>query len=803
MIIAGSAKLLSAAVHAQSGSAQTATGTIYCVAKLELAGDADDGKYWDIDGADSWQASPTTWPSATHTQAGVWQYLLPAAATTGKAGGTIAYTFTDNLTEASATTVCGGGEHRINLEDPVTTVDVLQANVAQISGDATAADNLEATFDGSGYTDDNAPAKQSQVASISISGAAVNVPASAFAQTTGTVSGGTISNTDQLNGVFHTLADAAGTLDAYYEFDVGADGVPTQAGWNGYVQSGNDSIEVFARNWGGSSWDQIGQINGASGTTVVSQLWTLLTRHVGSGADAGKVRIRFQSTGLTSSVTATDRIYVSYSIVRRSVGYSFGAIWVDTLSGTAGTVPYTNGTADLPCLTWANALSLSAALGIRRFRVINGSTITLTSSSDYLTIDGEEWILALNGQSCTFASFAGAHVTGTATGTNLVFKDCKIALGGTLTVPDCEAHNCSLAGDIVLTGAGTNYFHKCYSGVAGTATPSIDFGAAVGSTNLNMRDYSGGVEIKNMGQSGTDKMSYEGNGQLVIASSCVGGTIAIRGNFTVTDNASGAVTLSQNARIDVQQIRDAMKLAPTVGTPTAESVDAHLDTLLTASAPSVGDIADAVCDELLAGHTTPGSVAATLTALVPASGSNTVTITVQDGSAVPVPGVSVSIYDATNTAFQLTATTDPSGQVVCALDDATYKVRLVKAGYTFTTPETMVVSGTTAKTITATAWAPSAPSAVDLCVVYGTLVDAGGNPLVGAIIEARTAIPDVQGGYRLVNPKVTATTDSDGYFELELVRLASVNVICTPAGIRETLTVPDAASVDFSTWGST
>lgn len=266
-------------------------------------------------------------------------------------------------------------------------------------------------------------------------------------------------------------------------------------------------------------------------------------------------------------------------------------------------------------------------------------------------------------------------------------------------------------------------------------------------------------------------MSIEGNGQLVIDSSCMGGTIAIGGNFTVTDNSGGVVTLSQNARLDVQQVRDAMKLAPAAGSPPADSVDKHLDDIITAIA-----------------------------AVSPATGSEMVTLTAQTSGLVAVPDVSVGIYDSANTALISTHVTDSNGQVVTALNDGTYKVRLRKAGYTFTVPETLTVSGATSDSFTATAWAPSVPSAVDLCVVFGTLVDAGGDPLTGAIIEARVAVPDAVGGYRLANPKETATTDGDGYFELELVRGAHISLICTPAGIRGTFLVPASASQDFATW---
>lgn len=42
----------------------------------------------------------------------------------------------------------------------------IDANMGSVSGDATAADNLEATFDGTGYTNGNAPATQTAVAAL-------------------------------------------------------------------------------------------------------------------------------------------------------------------------------------------------------------------------------------------------------------------------------------------------------------------------------------------------------------------------------------------------------------------------------------------------------------------------------------------------------------------------------------------------------------------------------------------------------------------------------------------------------------
>ncbi len=142
MIIANTIKDLMAAVHLASDGSQHATGTIYAVVRLE-SDDADDGKFWDADD-DTWQASPVAWPEAAHTQAGQWVYALPAAASNGKDGGTAHYTMTDNLTEASATTVCGGGEHRINAEDPLATTDLDATELAIRGADS---DTLETLSD--------------------------------------------------------------------------------------------------------------------------------------------------------------------------------------------------------------------------------------------------------------------------------------------------------------------------------------------------------------------------------------------------------------------------------------------------------------------------------------------------------------------------------------------------------------------------------------------------------------------------------------------------------------------------------
>jgi hypothetical protein len=445
--------------------------------------------------------------------------------------------------------------------DPVATVtDVtnqVSADVTAVSGDAAAADNLESQYDGTGLSGDTYPARQDQLDQIALTGAAINAAMESYTLTTGTESSGTEADTVALDGTNHEHTDDAGSMDLYYQFDVGGDGVPTSITVTGYLNGNNDDLEIYAYNWGGASWDQIGVLGGKAASTNEVNQYTLFTSHVGTGANLGKVRIRFTDGAftLTTATLAVDQIYVSYAVVARSVGYADGAIWVDTNASNANTEPYVDGVADNPVSTWAAALTLSASLNIVRFRIKNGSSITLSANSDNYTLIGDVWTLALNGQSIAGLHAEGAEVNGVGTGaTPPSFENCHL---GSATLPPAHLTWCGLSGTFTIGSEGDFFFDRCHSGIAGTSVPVLDFGALRTASDVNFRGYSGGIEVQNMGAgAGSYNMSLEGYGQIILNANCTGGTIAIRGAFTVTDNAGGAVTLSDDARYDVGQIND-------------------------------------------------------------------------------------------------------------------------------------------------------------------------------------------------------------------------------------------------------
>ncbi len=108
----------------------------------------------------------------------------------------------------------------------------------------------------------------------------------------------------------------AGTTDFYYQFSLGSTGqTGVGVSWLGYVAGVVNTIKVYAYNWGGAAWDQVGTIVGIAGTTNSAQDWDLTSAHTGTGGNLGLVRIRFNATGLTSSSTKTDRILCGYAVV--------------------------------------------------------------------------------------------------------------------------------------------------------------------------------------------------------------------------------------------------------------------------------------------------------------------------------------------------------------------------------------------------------------------------------------------------------------------------------------------------------
>ena len=147
----------------------------------------------------------------------------------------------------------------------------------------------------------------------------------------------------------HSFSDSANVIDVVYGFNVGGGRVGTAVQIVANVNGNADQINVQIYDHVGSTWDNVGIISGAGGADLfVSIEPALFQRHSGTGAELGKVYVRFSTVTTTPSILEVDQCVVSAVNIGQSVGYANGSIWVDTVNGSGGTESFVNGTADNP-----------------------------------------------------------------------------------------------------------------------------------------------------------------------------------------------------------------------------------------------------------------------------------------------------------------------------------------------------------------------------------------------------------------------------------------------------------------------
>jgi hypothetical protein len=346
-----------------------------------------------------------------------------------------------------------------------------------------------------------------------------------------------------------------------YQFDVGSQRNAAKVVWKGYATNA-DTFTIQAWNFTGTpGWDTRATITGTNATTNVTKDVSLLAAHTGTGAEAGDVYIRIYATGQSAIVVRTDEMLVAGVSVGSTTGYSDGAVWVKAVAngGTAGTTPDVNGTADHPC-PWADAIVVATAKGLTRFRIANGETVTLDASTEAKSLLGQNWTLALGGQSISGSFIMGAAVSGTGTGASPpMFKECWINAGTTL--PPSNFDRCGInttSGSPLTAGSAGNFnFVDCFSLVAGSGVPYFTLS---GACNISFRRWSGG-SYTTLNSSDTE-MTMEvltGGGQTIVVG---GANVEIRG-FARSITLSG---ITSNSTCQIDCVTGPITLAGSSGT---------------------------------------------------------------------------------------------------------------------------------------------------------------------------------------------------------------------------------------------
>ena len=419
-------------------------------------------------------------------------------------------------------------------------------DVISVLGDATSATGMRDGWNGTGITGDNYPSTQTQVGNIASGSAAQGQNATGATITTGTQTL-TYTATTAADEVLHEIAASGGNTDFYYTTTLPGNGVLTGVLWRGYVQANGDSADGQFWDWVAGAYVTELTLSGSNSTTLIDETITAVNSYTGTGANIGDIRFRFLST--TTTNIATDRLVFEYTTVAAESGFENGMVWIDTDNGTAGTEKGI-GIATNPSSNLADAITIASNNNLHQFYMTPNSTFAPTGDFNNYNVYGIGYTCTLGGH-----DYAGTHiyhaspVNGIATSVNNADHfDLLDSIVADVTVDDSHFTNCSFTSTITLGAVNSNVrLINCRSVVAGASTPILDFGTGSANHNVTIANYQNGIEVRNFNVTttgGTDLFSMSGTGQVVIASTCDGGQMNLRGQWKKTDNSGGAVTFA-------------------------------------------------------------------------------------------------------------------------------------------------------------------------------------------------------------------------------------------------------------------
>ncbi|MCP4685895.1 MAG: carboxypeptidase regulatory-like domain-containing protein [bacterium] len=153
------------------------------------------------------------------------------------------------------------------------------------------------------------------------------------------------------------------------------------------------------------------------------------------------------------------------------------------------------------------------------------------------------------------------------------------------------------------------------------------------------------------------------------------------------------------------------------------------------------------------------------------SGAFAVTLVATDSSSSqPVAGARIAVRNLDQSGLIAVGSSDASGRTLLNLDADSFVVVASAPGYIFEAYDTVEIAGAATDTIWCFRFDPGEPASPSLCRVYGRLFTLEGVPTSEATVTAHLPKGVSRMGDVIVSPfPVTATTDSTGYFYLDLI----------------------------------
>ena len=204
------------------------------------------------------------------------------------------------------------------------TINIQSVDVSHISGDSSAANNLEAQYDGTGYIHATAPAYQAQISAIA-GGVAVRDNVAASVVVSGTASG-TIANMNTDDDVRYVVTADAGTGALDFVLKVSpadTESMPVDIHFHGYYDEGTgatNSLTANAYNFNTASWEVVATLINAAVDIGFDLPLSVQNSAAGSGTIlgmayvSGDVLIRLtQTVNETGSTMNIDHLTVGFA----------------------------------------------------------------------------------------------------------------------------------------------------------------------------------------------------------------------------------------------------------------------------------------------------------------------------------------------------------------------------------------------------------------------------------------------------------------------------------------------------------
>lgn len=250
--------------------------------------------------------------------------------------------------------------------------------------------------------------------------------------------------------------------------------------------------------------------------------------NIGDVTNVNQVSIRSaNSAGLTYSKEVEDQSFTD------------ARVHVNTVAGLPGT-QFPRGTPGDPVDNWHDAVTIITQRSLPQRIYLRGQLVldSLDVIDDF-DIEGSSATLAqidFGGASTDNLVVSSIGMSGDTNGSLIADTASSFS---SITSFEGTMIDCGLKDTITFGGSGPHAFINCYSLVAGTSTPVLDCDDWV-NFDLSVRNYSGGIEIRNFSDAGGNMTIDMSSGHVVLASTCTAGVIVIRGVGKVTDNSAGA-----------------------------------------------------------------------------------------------------------------------------------------------------------------------------------------------------------------------------------------------------------------------